>query len=44
MDTRFSAERDEVGGMTDGTGRHPAEAGSGIAGERRQGMPEEAGS
>jgi hypothetical protein len=44
MDTRFSAERDEVGGMTDYTGRHSAETGNDIAGEGRKGMPKEAGS
>jgi hypothetical protein len=42
MDTRFSAERDEVGGMTDCTERHPAGAGNGIAGEGQTGMPKEA--
>jgi hypothetical protein len=42
-DTRFSAERDEVGG-THCTGRHSAGASNGIAGEGRTGMPEEAGS
>jgi hypothetical protein len=44
MDLRFSAERDEVGGMTDRTGWHPAGAGCGSAGEGQTGMPEEAGS
>jgi hypothetical protein len=40
MDTRFSAVRDEVGGMTDCTERHLA--GNGIAGEGQKGMPKEA--
>jgi len=30
--------------MTDGTERHPAGAGNGIAGEGQKSMPEEAGS